>query len=50
MKITIVNFSGRKNGNCQEISKVIADVHSVDDTNVYNFCDINPAPCGKWRW
>lgn len=50
MKIIIVNFSGRKNGNCHSISKVIANVHSADNTNVYNFCDIKLAPCGKCEY
>ena len=47
MKITIVNFSGRKNGNCRAISKVIADIHSDDEISVFNFCDITLEPCGK---
>lgn len=47
MKITIVNFSGRKNGNCQAISKVIADNHPEDEISVFDFCDITLDPCGK---
>ncbi len=50
MKITIVNFSGRKNGNCRAISKVLADVHSADDKSVFNVCDIKLAPCGKCEY
>ncbi len=50
MKITIVNFSGRKNGNCHAISKVIADVHSAEGKHVFNFCDINFVPCGKCEY
>lgn len=50
MKITIVNFSGRENGNCRAISKVIAASHPADEISIFNFCDITLAPCGSCEY
>ncbi len=48
--ITIVNFSGRKSGNCRAISKVIAASHYADETSVFDFCDIKLEPCGRCEY
>lgn len=50
MKITIVNFSGRKDGSCREISRVIAASHPEDETAVFDFCDIKLEPCGRCEY
>ena len=45
MKRLIINFSGRKNGNCENISKVIRDYFNLDELEIINFNNLNIQPC-----
>jgi len=51
MKTCIINFSGRKNGNCHDIAKLIERAKSAgNEVRLYEFCDINVSPCGKCNY
>ncbi len=48
MKITIISFSGRKNGNCASAARVIEELYKAgSDLKSYYFSDITISPCGK---
>ena len=47
MRITVISFSGRRNGNCQSIAKEIVSFFKNEDTVLYDFADIAISPCGK---
>ncbi len=47
MKITIINFSGRANGNCSSIANIITRKFEKECVERFNFCDVNVSPCGK---
>jgi len=48
MKITIINFSGRTDGNCHSIAKVIRQVlSSGNEITLMESCHLNIAPCGN---
>lgn len=42
--VTIVSFSGRKNGNCSRIAEIIQ--LTVPNANILSFSDIHIQPCG----
>lgn len=42
--VTIVSFSGRKNGNCSHIARVIQGI--IQNANILSFSDIRIQPCG----
>jgi hypothetical protein len=46
-KITIINFSGRKNGNCHNIANLIKQYHGSSDIVIFEFCDFSITACGK---
>lgn len=43
--VTILSFSGRANGNCSQIARVIKD--TVSFANIYSFADFQIQPCGR---
>ena len=45
--MVIVSFSGRKNGNCEQISRFVA---SLTDGKVFSFADFSIEPCGKCEY
>ncbi len=48
MKVTIISFSGRKNGNCASAARVIEELYKSDnDLKSFCFSDITITPCGK---
>ena len=48
MKICIVNFSGRRDGNCHDIAKFIEQTLSGEhETTLFEMCDMDVLPCGK---
>lgn len=47
MKETIINFSGRNNGNCENITKIIQMNTSQNETKIYNFKEINIFNCNN---
>lgn len=47
MKITVISFSGRKNGNCKNIAKEILKFHKENTTVFYDFSEMSLTPCGK---
>jgi len=49
-KTTIINFSGRQNGNCQAISQLIASCCPTGEVQVHSFADLEPHPCGKCQY
>ena len=46
MKICIINYSGRENGNCRKISDIVADKFN-NKVKRYDFYNVNITPCGK---
>lgn len=47
MKVTVINFSGRKNGNCQSIAKMALSFYGSENAILYDFSDFDISPCGK---
>jgi len=48
MRICIVNFSGRQDGNCNDITKFIErELSSKHKVTLFEMCDLNITPCGK---
>lgn len=45
MKRLVVNFSGRRNGNCENVSKVIQEMFNMDEVEIISFNNINIQPC-----
>jgi len=50
MKIVIINFSGRENGNCHAISQTISNLHLSEDVCIFNFSTLFVNPCGKCNY
>lgn len=50
MKITIVNFSSRRDGNCLSIANLIQNQYSNDRVVLYNFKDLKIQGCGKCNY
>ena len=46
MKISIISFSGRAEGNCSQIADYLNEIHN-NEANVYRFSDFSITPCGK---
>jgi len=48
MKICIVNFSGRRDGNCHDIAVFIEQTLAVaHKVTLFEMCNLNINPCGK---
>ena len=48
MKISIINFSSRSNGNCHNISKVVEKEYSdCHEVYLYEMSELKVTPCGK---
>lgn len=47
MKITIVSFSNRENGNCQSIAKLAVEAYAGNEVKVFCFSYFALTPCGK---
>jgi len=47
MKIAIINFSGRRGGNCHDIAEFISVKHVQNNVTLLNMCDMDVNPCGK---
>lgn len=48
MKVCIINFSGRQNGNCHDVAKIIEQsLITEHEVTLYEMCDLNINPCGK---
>lgn len=47
MQITVISFSGRRNGNCQRIAKRIMQFFECRNAVLYDFSDFSISPCGK---
>lgn len=47
MKVTIINFSGRANGNCSNISNILARKYESESVESFDFCSESVSPCGK---
>ena len=51
MKICIVNFSGRKNGNCHDVAKIIEQsLIAEHEVNLHEMREMNVNPCGKCEY
>jgi multimeric flavodoxin WrbA len=51
LKICIINFSGRQNGNCHDVAKIIEQLLIPEhEVTLYEICDLNIHPCGKCRY
>jgi len=51
LKICVINFSGRKNGNCHDIAKVIEQSFLAEhEVTLFEMCDLNITPCGKCEY
>ncbi|MCL2573918.1 MAG: NAD(P)H-dependent oxidoreductase [Defluviitaleaceae bacterium] len=49
MKICIINFSGRGNGNCHDIARFIEEQHIGEhEVTLLEMCDLDISPCGKY--
>lgn len=46
MKITIISFSGRANGNCQKIAYKVSEEFSNENVEFYDFSSFYIHPCG----
>ena len=46
MKISILSFSSRPNGNCAQISSYLKELHG-EEAEVYRFSDFEIAGCGR---
>lgn len=47
MKISIINFSNRKNGNSESISKFLKELYIDEEVKCYTFSSLNIEQCGK---
>jgi len=48
MRISIINFSGRHNGNCSDIAELIVQSkHAEHETARYDMSALDVTPCGK---
>ena len=48
VKVCIVNFSGRKNGNCHDTAKFVEQALTPEhEVNLFEMCNLKIAPCGK---
>jgi len=48
MKICIINFSGRRDGNCHDIAGFIKQsLEQNHDVTLFEICDLDVSPCGK---
>ena len=45
MKRLVINFSGRNNGNCENVAKVIQDMFQMEEVEIINFNQLNITPC-----
>lgn len=45
MKICIISFSGRKDGNCGSIAKELEKLYKKDDVKTYDFSAVTFTPC-----
>ena len=45
--ICIISFSGRKNGNCEQICENIAKYHGSEDVKIFKLSELNLHPCGQ---
>jgi multimeric flavodoxin WrbA len=50
MKICIINFSSRADGNCAQIADVISAEYSNDEPKYYDFSAFQIEPCGKCHY
>ena len=46
-KTVILSFSGRKNGNCEQIAK---HIHSLTGGEILSFAELDVHPCGKCNY
>ncbi len=46
MKVSIISFSGRKNGNCAAIGRYLQELYG-EEAKLYSFSDFNISPCGN---
>ena len=48
MKVCIVNFSGRRDGNCHDIAKLIEQsLIAKHEVTLFEMCNLDITPCGK---
>ncbi|MCL2376679.1 MAG: NAD(P)H-dependent oxidoreductase [Defluviitaleaceae bacterium] len=48
MKICIINFSGRKGGNCHDVAKLVEQIEATEhEVTLLEMCDLDIEPCGK---
>lgn len=47
LRIAIINFSGRADGNCADISNILARKYEKECVERFDFCNVNVSPCGK---
>ena len=45
MKRLVINFSGRNNGNCENVANVIQEKFYMDDVEIINFNQLNITQC-----
>ena len=50
MKRLVVNFSGRENGNCENISNVIKETFNMENVEIISFNHLNVQPCSKCNY
>ena len=50
MKITIVNFSGRENGNCKQIAEVIGNEFKEQEVYIIDFNQVNLFQCSNCNY
>ena len=51
MKVSIVNFSGRRNGNCHDIACFVVEMlANTYETMLFEMSDIDVNPCGKCNY
>ncbi len=46
MRISILSFSGRAQGNCSQIADYLNEIYN-NEANVYRFSDFTISPCGR---
>lgn len=47
MKLTIVSFSGRENGNCAKIARLLQEKLTEHNVTVHDFSSLSLSPCGR---
>lgn len=50
MKVTIINFSGRMNGNCQSIAKIIKEYYKPSEVHFYDCVTMDIHSCGRCQY